>query len=192
MRIGKKIVVSIILVIYLFSYIIHNFIIGIRAESTVQHTNIVAVFVDKDIYNSINTELQWYATSYIQQRISNSNAVVFPINTETFKAKDIVRILENIYFDGIQHQTSKLVGTILIGDIPLPVVNHDNFIFPSIYPYVDFENHQYIYNATTEFFDFSGNPSGQPDIWHGIIQFDDDIAAYQDYFAKLQQYAANP
>lgn len=109
MQRSKKIFVIIVCFVYLFSYIIHNFIIGIRAETTLQHTNIVAVFVDKDIYNDISSDVQRYASNYIQQRVSNSKATVFPINTDTFKAKDIVKILENLYFDGVHNQTSKLV-----------------------------------------------------------------------------------
>jgi hypothetical protein len=173
--------------------VIHNFVIsGLRAESTTQHTNIVTVFVDKDIYNALSSDIQRYASNYIQWRISNTKATVFPINTQTFKAKDIVKLLENIYFDGEQNRTSKLIGTILIGNIPLPVVNHDNFIFPSIYPYVDFEEQQYIYNTQTEFFEYNANPNAQPEIWHGMINFQNDTTAYTQYFNKLRTYANNP
>jgi len=192
MQLTKKISIIFICFVYLFSYVVHNFIIGTRAETTLKSTNIVAVFVDKDIYDDIQDDIQRYTRNYIQQRISNSKATVFPINTDTFKAKDVVKILENIYFDGLKGETSKLVGTILIGDIPLPVVNHDNFVFPSIYPYVDFEDQQYIYNASTEFFEYNINPDAQADIWHGIINFKDDLTAYNDYFAKLTNYANNP
>ena len=192
MQLTKKISVILVCFVYLFSYIIHNFVIGTRAETTLESTNIVAVFVDKNIYDDIESDIQWYTRNYIQQRVSNSKATVFPINTDTFKAKDIVKILENIYFDGIKWETSKLVGTILIWDIPLPVVNHENFIFPSIYPYVDFEEQQYIYNASTEFFEYNVNPDAQADIWHGIINFKDEITAYNDYFDKLSNYADNP
>lgn len=189
----KKFSIAIVVFVYIFSYIVHNFIIGgLRAESTTQHTNIVAIFVDKDIYNTLSSDIQRYASSYIQWRISNTKATVFPINTQTFKAKDIVKLLENIYFDGEQNRTSKLIGTVLIGNIPLPVVNHENFIFPSIYPYVDFEEQQYIYDAQTEFFTYNANPNAQAEIWHGMINFQNDTAAYTQYFDKLQTYASNP
>gem|GEM_PF-1557580 len=63
----KKFSISLVVFVYIFSYIIYNFVIGgVRAESTSQHTNIVAVFVDKDIYNTISSDIQRYASSYIQ------------------------------------------------------------------------------------------------------------------------------
>ncbi|HCY21591.1 TPA: hypothetical protein DIC40_07265 [Patescibacteria group bacterium] len=62
----------------------------------------MAVFVDKDIYQNAKSDIEWYATDYIQQRISNSKALVLPINTQNFKAIDVVRMLENMYFDGIK------------------------------------------------------------------------------------------
>jgi hypothetical protein len=63
---------------------------------------LVAVFVDKDIYQNTKSDIERYATDYIQQRISNSKAIVLPINVENFKAIDLVRMLENMYFDGIK------------------------------------------------------------------------------------------
>jgi hypothetical protein len=72
------------------------------------------------------------------------------------------------------------------------VVNHDNFIFPSIYPYIDFEEQQYIYDTQTEFFTYNVNPNAQPEIWHGMINFKDELTAYSQYFTKLRTYATNP
>jgi hypothetical protein len=64
-----------------------------------KRTNIIAVFVDKDVYQSSKNDIEWYATDYVQQRISNSKALVLPINTQNFKSIDLVRMLENMYFD---------------------------------------------------------------------------------------------
>jgi len=60
---------------------------------------LVAVFVDKDVYQNSKSSIEWYATDYIQQRVSNSKAIVLPINIQNFKAIDLVRMLENMYFD---------------------------------------------------------------------------------------------
>jgi hypothetical protein len=71
----------------------------------------VAVIVDKKIYDnsSMETYLKRYATDYIQQKISDSKAIVLPINIDNFKAADIVKMLENMYFDGIKDVPSKLI-----------------------------------------------------------------------------------
>jgi hypothetical protein len=154
-------------------------------------TNIVAVFVDKDIYQSIKTNLVRYTTTYIQSKIANSKAVVFPIDTTTMKAHEISQMLENMYFEGLKDQSSKLVGTILIGNIPLPVVENNGFIYPSIYPYVDFEHQQFVYDTSKKFFVYNNNPNGQAELRHGIIKFDKN-QQYNDFFDKVRSYNNNP
>ncbi|MEI6672311.1 MAG: hypothetical protein WCL02_02895 [bacterium] len=62
-------------------------------------TNLVAVFVDKNIYKDIQANLVRYTTTYIQKKIANSKAVVLPIDTTTLKAHEISQILENMYFE---------------------------------------------------------------------------------------------
>jgi len=164
------------------------------AEEKLNNANFVAIFVEEDLYDGIKWDIERYAKTYIQQQISNSKALVFPINVSWdgwFSAKSIVRILENIYFWGLDSQASSLNWIVLVWDIPLPVVNYDSFIYPSIYPYVDFEEQQFIYDADTDYFIFNGNKSAQPDIWHWILQFDNK-EDYKSFFDKLRKYYQNP
>jgi hypothetical protein len=100
-------------------------------------------------------------------------------------------MLENMYFDGIQEEPSKLIGTVLIGDIPLPVIKEDGYIYPSIFPYVDFEKQQFIFDANQNFFIPNNNPNGQAEIWHGIIDFN-TATEYHTYFTKLKTYYQDP
>lgn len=100
-------------------------------------------------------------------------------------------MLENMYFEGIKDESSKLVGTILIGDIPLPVVENNGFIYPSIFPYVDFENQEFIYDTNKKFFVYNNNPNGQAELWHGIIKFD-AAQQYNDFFTKVRSYYEHP
>lgn len=189
----KKFLATFIIIIYSLSIFFYDFLrFGVSAEDTIESTNLVAIFVDEDIYDDIENDIERYASDYIQGTISNTKAIVYPINTTTFKAQDITKMLENMYFDWIEDQTSKLLWTILIWDIPLPVVLHNWYIFPSIYPYVDFEDQQYIYDATNDFFVLNENSNNQAEIRHGIINFDQEISAYDDYFAKLRSYDNDP
>ncbi len=149
------------------------------------------MLVDKNIYETIKTDLVRYTTKYLQKKIANSKAVVLPIDITTLKAHEISQMLENMYFEGLKDQSSKLVGTILIGDIPLPVVENNGFIYPSIYPYVDFEHQQFIYDANKKFFVYNDNPNGQAELRHGIIKFDKG-SAYNDFFDKVKSYYDNP
>ena len=83
------------------------------------------------------------------------------------------------------------MGTILIGDVPLPVVENNGFIYPSIFPYVDFENQEFVYDANKKFFVYNNNPNGQAELWHGIIKFDTPTQ-YNDFFTKVKSYYNNP
>ena len=156
--------------------------------------------MDDKIYDDIENDIQRYAQQYIQwedsdnsryNAISNSKAIVLPVNTDSIDAKDINKILENMYFDGVSWEPSKLVWTVLIGDIPLPVVNQDGYIYPTVYPYVDFEEQKFIWNDKTKYFVYNDNPNWQAEIWHGIINFD-ETEEYENYFDKLKEYSDNP
>jgi hypothetical protein len=82
----------------------------------------------------------------------------------------------------------------LVGDIPLPVIDDQGVIFDSVYPYTDFVDPQYVFYEDTQ--SFEPNPiqqsNPQPEIWHSLIPFGDDISAYQHFFAKLQSYHTDP
>lgn len=163
----------------------------VYAAGDTNKTNIIAVFVDKDIYQDIKNNLERYTVDYIQKKVSNSKAVVFPIDTKQLKAHEISQMLENMYFEGVEGESSELVGTILIGNIPLPVVENEGFVYPSIFPYVDFEHQQFIYDTNKKFFVYNDNPNGQAEIRHGLIQFDTS-AQYNDFFEKVRTYTDNP
>jgi hypothetical protein len=191
----KKFCIRTLISIYGISYFLQNsFFIDrkkIYAAENPDTTNIVAVFVDKEIYPKIKADLLRYTTKYIQGKIANSKAVVLPIDTKTLKAHEIAQILENMYFEGLKDASSKLIGTILIGDIPLPVVQNNGFIYPSIYPYVDFEDQQFVYDTNKKFFIYNDNPNGQAELWHGIIKFE-KADQYTTFFNKIKSYTNNP
>jgi hypothetical protein len=104
--------------VYILSYFLNSLFFvdrnNIKAENPLESTNIVTILVDQNIYDNISNDLQRYTTNYLQKEISNSKAVVMPININTFSAKDISKLLENIYFDGIKNETSNLIGIILV------------------------------------------------------------------------------
>jgi hypothetical protein len=66
------------------------------------------LIVDKDLYAKHESDIKWYASDYIQKSVSNSKAIVLPININNIKAWDVEKMLENIYFDGIEGENSKL------------------------------------------------------------------------------------
>jgi uncharacterized protein (DUF1919 family) len=45
-------------------------------------TQHVAIFVEQDLYDKISDNIDWYATQYVQQRLDNAKAVVFPVRVD--------------------------------------------------------------------------------------------------------------
>jgi len=53
--------------------------------------------------------LQWYTTNYVQKQLSDTKALVMPLNLSQISAYDIYRMLENVYFDGLENVNSTLI-----------------------------------------------------------------------------------
>ena len=99
---GKKICILSTIIVYCVSFLIQsNFSLlqTLAQESNIPRVNIVAVLVDDQIYDSISNGLSRYTTNYVQQQLSDTKALVMPLNLNNISAYDIYRMMENIYFD---------------------------------------------------------------------------------------------
>ncbi len=81
--------------------------------------------------------------------------------------------LEKLYFngDGTPGEKNSLKGIVLVGDIPLPVVNKNGNHFISMFPYTDFVDPYYIFDEKSG--EFIINPKVQNpavEVWHGVIK----------------------
>jgi len=191
----KKIWILSVIFVYCASFLIQSNLVFFQtraAEKNIPRVNIVTILVDDEIYNSIEKSLKWYATEYIQTKLSDTKALVLPLNLSNISAYDIHRMMENIYFDWLENVNSSLIGLILVGDIPLPVVNQDGYVFPTIYPYVDFESQKYIWDSESNYFVPNGNDWGQAEIWHWLINYGKDVEAYKKFFEKINNYVKDP
>lgn len=78
-----------------------------------------------------------------------------------------------MYYEGDGGEgKSHLVGTIIIGNVPLPTVFAQGQIFTSLYPYVDFDDKTFVYNSETHRYERSSTQNEGidiVDIWHGVI-----------------------
>ena len=192
---GKKKLILLTLTVYCFAFLSQRFssLLEARAkEVNTPHVNIVTVLVDDKVYSSIQGDLQRYTTQYIQKEIPDSKALVIALDTSAIDAHQIYKMLENIYFDGLENVNSTFIGLIIIGDIPLPVINQEGYIFPSIYPYVDFVDQKYLRSPVDEYFVPDKNPNGQAELRHGLINYGSDIQAYQKFFGKIKKYIEDP
>lgn len=192
---NKKINIRFLLVVYWLSFLLNQlFFVDFKkvfAEDNFSKTNIVAIIVDDDVYNKNQANIKRYATDYVQKNVSNSKAVVLPINVKNIKAWDITKILENMYFDWIDGESSKLEGLILMWEVPLPVVNNNWYVFPTVYPYVDFENQKYIFDQKSDFFILNSEDVWQPEVWHWLIKFDNE-SDYKSFFDRIRKYDKDP
>ncbi|MBU1682326.1 S-layer homology domain-containing protein [Patescibacteria group bacterium] len=171
---------------------------------------LIAILVESKLLNNsdLRGEIMAYAQN-AQDRIEHSQAFVMEVdeNESTFK---IATVLERLYYEGIdsdlidssifnndsvKEDNNRLIGVVLIGDVPIPVVE-DETIHPSLYPYTDFYRKKYIYNYETDKFELNGNPGKvSPEIWHGVIvpPSHDEVEARNqliEYFEKNNAYSA--
>ena len=192
---SKKICLISTIIVYCASFLIQSNLLFFETwarEVNVPHVNIVAILVDNKIYWWISSWLEWYASEYVQTHLSDTKALVIPLDLEEINAYDIYRMLENVYFDWLKDVNSTLIWLIMFWNIPLPVVNQEWYIFPTVFPYVDFENQKYIYDPDSKYFIPNWNPKWQAEIWHWLIDYWEDIDAYADFFKKIKKYTASP
>lgn len=190
LRAKKKIFIRAFLVVYCLSFLLQEIFYlpwwWVSAEEPITNTNIIAIFVDSR-FNDGN--INRYASKYIQSKMYDTQALVFPINKDNFRSYDIYKVLQNLYLEWEKTWSSRLIWTILVWDIPLPVVKNWWYVFPSIYPYVDFKEPKYPYNKQSWYFETSEDNNWLPEIWHWIINFGDDKTKYENYFHKLKDFS---
>jgi len=173
----------------------------------VEYNNLVAVVVDTQLDKNLNSyvglrgkypnELKSstigervvrYANDLRQDNEQTDVRVIF-FDSSKDDVKSLASAFENLYLN--EH----LVGVVIVGNIPLPVVNKNGNKFVSMYPYTDFEDKAFLYNEETQ--DYEINPSvtfPKPEIWHGVIDGNqNDLAEYFDknhlYYAGVPEYS---
>jgi hypothetical protein len=55
--------------------------------------------------------------------------------------------------------------------VPIPVVEKEGITFPSLYPYVDFDEKRFVYDSRERKYLSNQNAteSSDVDIWHGVM-----------------------
>lgn len=169
-----------------------------EALETKNHEDIVSLLVEEELFKKIPEDIDAYARR-IQAKLPRTRTVILTYARDTHPFL-IASANERLYFSGLpEHgtKTQKLVGTILIGHVPLPVVHKDSQDFLSIYPYVDFSDPHFLWNWETKRYDFIGtvpkNP--RPEIWHSIIDpnsgnLEEDAQKIRDFFQRVYEYDA--
>jgi uncharacterized repeat protein (TIGR01451 family) len=160
-----------------------------KFEAPLPYYDLVAVLVQDDIYNNSksyeglndeygnleNSALRKRVTRYakdIESEFENTKVIVIEVQ-DSDTVPGIRDMLEKLYFegDGTSNEENSLAGVVLIGEVPLPVVNKNGNYFPSMFPYIDFIDKSYLFNSDTQ--EFEPNTSvtdPKPEVWHGVIK----------------------
>lgn len=168
----------------------------VSALEAEDHEDIVSVLVEEDLFRKMSSDIDAYARR-IQARLPHTRTVIltFPRDAHPYV---IASANERLYFSGLPehgNKTQKLVGTILIGHLPIPVVHKNTIDFLSLFPYTDFDEPHFFWNWDTSRYEFLSqtkeNP--RPDIWHSVISpntgnIDTDVTKIRDFFARVYEY----
>jgi len=139
--------------------------------------DLVALIVENRLYSDNNQ----YEGSTIRDRVLRyaedvtaanelTDTLILQFDRDNMTVSDLATALENLYLYGDESGRNRLAGVVLVGDIPLPVVNKNGNKFISLFPYTDFVDKAYPYNSATK--SFERNPNvifTMPEIWHGVI-----------------------
>lgn len=161
--------------------------------------NLVSVIVEEDIYPQVSEKLKRYAKD-VESVLDKSRVVIIPTQKDV-QVFEISSLLESLYYEWYKSVNkdadfeSKLVWTVLVWDLPIPIVKDLENYSKTIVPYTDFENKTYVYNQEKEVYEKSlnWNQKIEAEIWHGLINpnkqnRDENIKAINDYFDKNHDY----
>ena len=138
--------------------------------ATADYRDIVSIIVDRDTYSALAPKIKQYSAD-IQSYLGNTRVSLFIVPKNT-PPEAIAAENERLYYDGdSKGGITSLVGTILIGNVPIPVVHRDGDSFPSLFPYVDFDDKRFVYNNRSHIYQYTPNAVENSDveIWHGVI-----------------------
>ena len=146
----------------------------VNAENR-EFNDLVSIIVTEDVYDELNNEIERYAED-IHGYLDNTRVVILPIKNDT-TAFTIASMNENLFYEGYKwlkpwvNFESKLIWTVLIWNIKLPIIWDNWKIIKSILPFTDFEDKQFIYNPKTKIFEKNTENIEwiKPEIFHWII-----------------------
>ncbi len=160
------------------------------------YRDIISVFVEDSVYADMGNSIRTYAKN-IQTYLGGTRVAIFPVPKD-ISSYAIAALNEKLFYEWDGNGVSRLVGTVLIGNIPLPVVHNGGKSFISIFPYVDFRDKHFTYNSAKKKFEYSSEykETAEADIWHWVIHPNsgnptNDKQALIDFFQKTADYYAS-
>lgn len=193
---------------FLSSFLIFSLLSGITFKipffdflataSGSEYYDLVSIIVDEDTYSDISSELKRYSKD-ISNVLENTKVVILPV-PKTATSYDIASMNEALYYEWYKWLKdvtfeSKLVWTVLVWNLPLPIVYKENEVSKTILPYTDFDDKTYIYNTEEKKYEYNieNKDEAKSEIWHWVISPNtwdswNDIDALKAYFDKNHDY----
>ena len=145
--------------------------INTRIAPVVKSIPIVAILVEESLTKNskLYEKIKRYEVDVSQTLDAQTVRVEIPKDANP---NDIYEGLAHLYHSGLNLDgMTQLEGVILVGEIPIPVVEKRGVLWPTIYPYVDFENVRYRWDSEEDrFVSAGGQKNVEPEAWHGIIR----------------------
>ena len=165
-----KTIAAVLVMMILISQTIHVDFFDSVVAGPENYRDIVSIVVDRDTYAAERTRVLRYAGD-IAGYLGGVRTEVLVVARDTSVAT-IATKNEKLYYEGDSDKwSSSLVGTVLIGNIPIPIVEKDGTNFSSLYPYVDFVDKSFVYDPSSTRYIYQKNSrvNETVDIWHGVI-----------------------
>jgi hypothetical protein len=172
LRFWRQYIATTLIFALLLSQTIRVDFFGEAQASQDKYRDIVSIVVDRDTYRELRPKITRYAED-IQAYLGSTRTSILVVDPDTAPAQ-IAAQNERLYYegDGEEGTVSHLVGTVLIGDIAIPMVDAGDEQFPSVYPYVDFVDKKFVYDEASKRYVTAATDTQkiiEPEIWHGVI-----------------------
>jgi hypothetical protein len=169
---------------------------GSQASPGEGEKNLVVIFAEQSLLSnsSLSSKIYRYA-SYVQGALPQTRTFVVPVSKDV-SSGDMFAALEKLYLEGsrIGNTLYRLTGTVLVGEIPLPIIRTAAVDGSSVFPLTDFEDPAFLWDEVSQVFrPNEGNSQLQAEIFHGVIRAPDDstkskIAWLSNFFEKNHRY----
>jgi hypothetical protein len=146
LSIGKKILTSFILFTFFLTQSVSVNFLAVTQAFDGEYEPLISIIIDEDTYDALENEVDTYAKN-ITSAFPQSRSIIYKVASNVLPYK-IASLNEKLYNEGSIEQKGRLIGTVLIGSIPLPVVHTDSESYPSVYPYVDFQDKAFVYSES--------------------------------------------
>jgi hypothetical protein len=166
----QKTIAAVLVMMILVSQTIHVDFFDRADAGPENYRDIVSIIVDRQTYAIERNRIMRYAADIAGYLGGIRTSII--VTDPSIRPATIASKNEKLYYEGDgEGGTSALVGTVLIGNIPIPRVEKDDKEFSSLYPYVDFVDKSFVYDAPSGMYRYSGDKarSESVEIWHGVI-----------------------